>query len=40
MANTMQVDIVSAEEAVFSGEATMLVVSAAAGDVGGVGGSL
>ncbi len=34
MANTMQVDIVSAEEAVFSGEATMLVVSAAAGDVG------
>jgi len=34
VANTMQVDIVSAEEAVFSGEATMLVVSAAAGDVG------
>lgn len=34
MANTMQVDIVSAEEAVFSGEATMLIVSAAAGDVG------
>jgi len=34
MANTMQVDIVSAEEEIFSGEATMLVVSAAAGDVG------
>jgi F-type H+-transporting ATPase subunit epsilon len=34
MANTMQVDIVSAEEEVFSGEATMLIVSAAAGDVG------
>jgi len=34
MANTMQVDIVSAEAEVFSGEATMLVVSAAAGDVG------
>ena len=30
----MQVDIVSAEEEIFSGEATMLVVSAAAGDVG------
>ena len=34
MDNTMQVDIVSAEEEIFSGEATMLVVSAAAGDVG------
>ena len=34
MANTMQVDIVSAEEEIFSGEATMLIVSAAAGDVG------
>ena len=34
MANTMQVGIVSAEEEIFSGEATMLVVSAAAGDVG------
>lgn len=34
MANTMQVDIVSAEEEIFSGEAQMLVVSAEMGDVG------
>lgn len=34
MANTMQVDIVSAEEEIFSGEAEMLVVSAQMGDVG------
>jgi len=34
VANTMQVDIVSAEEAIFSGEATMVIVSAAAGDIG------
>lgn len=34
MANTIQVDIVSAEEAIFSGEAEMLVVSAEMGEVG------
>jgi F-type H+-transporting ATPase subunit epsilon len=34
MANTIQVEIVSAEEAIFSGNATMVVVSAAAGEVG------
>jgi F-type H+-transporting ATPase subunit epsilon len=34
MANTMQVDIVSAEEEIFSGDASLLVVSAEMGDVG------
>ena len=34
MAKTIQVDIVSAEEAIFSGEAEMLVVSAEMGEVG------
>jgi len=34
MANTMQVDIVSAEEEIFSGDAEMLIVSAQMGDVG------
>jgi len=34
MANTMQVDIVSAEEEIFSGDAKLLVVSAEMGDVG------
>lgn len=34
MANTMQVDIVSAEEEIFSGDANLLVVSAEMGDVG------
>ena len=34
MANVIQVDIVSAEEEIFSGEAEMLVVSAEMGEVG------
>lgn len=34
MANSMQVDIVSAEEEIFSGDAQLLVVSAEMGDVG------
>ncbi len=34
MANTMQVDIVSAEQEIFSGDAKLLVVSAEMGDVG------
>ena len=34
MANTMQVDIVSAEAEIFSGEATMLIASAELGEVG------
>lgn len=34
MANTMQVDIVSAEEEIFSGDVEMLVVSAQMGDIG------
>ena len=34
MAKVIQVDIVSAEEAIFSGEADMLVVSAEMGEVG------
>ncbi len=34
MANTVQVDIVSAEEEIFSGTAEMLVVSAEMGEVG------
>jgi len=34
MASTLQVEIVSAEEQIFSGEATMLVASAELGEVG------
>ena len=34
MATTMQVDIVSAEAEIFSGEATMLIASAELGEVG------
>jgi len=34
MASTMQVDIVSAEAEIFSGEATMLIASAELGEVG------